>query len=69
MRKTIAILLFVFGVTTAAAQTTPPAQGAGTEKKPVHMGVGRAITYPLRHPIRTQKGIAKAAKKTAQTIW
>lgn len=67
MRKAITLLLFiVFGVTSANAQE---AKGAGSDKKPVHMGLGRAVTYPLRHPIKTQKGIAKAAKKTAQTIW
>jgi hypothetical protein len=66
MRKAISLLLFiVFGVTTVAAQAPQGEQ----PKKPIRMGIGRTVTFPLRHPIKTQKGIAKAAKKTAQTIW
>lgn len=38
-------------------------------KKPVHSGVGRAITYPVRHPLKFQKAIGTATKKVAQAIW
>jgi hypothetical protein len=69
MRKLITLLLFcLLGITTHA-QEPAGAQKPEEKPKPVHMGVGRAVTYPFRHPIKTQKGIAKAAKKTAQTIW
>jgi hypothetical protein len=66
MRKAVSLLLFiVFGVTTAAAQAPQGEQ----PKKPIRMGIGRTVTFPFRHPVATQKGIAKGVKKTAQAIW
>ncbi len=65
MRKTFAILILLFSAATAAAQKPQGEQ----PKKPIRMGIGRTVTFPFRHPVATQKGIAKGVKKAAQAIW
>ena len=67
MRKLIAVFLFcAFGV---MAQDKPAGSTQPADKKPIHMGIGRAATYPVRHPIKTQHAIGKAIAKTFKAIW
>lgn len=67
MRRAIPLLLILIWAVAANAQATQEAKPE--KKKAVHMGIGRTLTYPVRHPIKFQKGVAAAAKKTAQVIW